>query len=1191
MKKIISVAILTLLFAALSATSVRMDYSFSNPVIGTNGSYDTITLPGTMNTGTPGEPSLPWAGTKLYIGSGVEVSEIKVVKRLPEKLNGTFNIEPIQESYPLSFEGEPIFTEQNNAIYDDSRLFPYDEYRNLSTHFLSGHAVGFASFSPFEYNPVSGEITFYRSVTVIMETSSTLRASNATSKYRSDSKTLDRLSKLVDNQNALPTIQRVAVPNGYEYLLIMDQSKVAQWQPLMDFYASKGARMEYITVQDIAAMGTGNDLQDKIRNTIIDEYTNNNITSVLLGGDTDVIPHRGFYVQMQEASYTDEDIPADIYYGSLDGTWNDDGDNLYGELMETDLIQEVAVGRICYNNNAEIQNAINKIISYQTIPVENEIETNLMVGEYLWDAPTYGGDYMDEMIDGSSMHGYTTIGVPSSWTIDTIYDRDLGGDGSWGANTILTALSNGYNFVNHLGHSATTYTMRLSNSHITNTNITNNGSNHNFSTVFTQGCYGGAFDNRETSPGYYTDDCITERFQAIENGVVAMISNSRYGWGSNGSTNGPSQYYHREFIDALFGEEINEIGWAVADSKADVIPFLDPGTMYWCYYQVNLFGDPGMREWTATPQYANIQQLGEVTGGSFVANFDVGIPNAKARILAGNELIYMGEADDFGFVYALFDQAVLPGQYQLIVEGNNYYVTTYNFNVIPSNEPYVTCVSTNYHDDDNLFVQGDNVFIDVVVENIGQQDTDASGTLTLSSQSDIIEIVNNTITIDDLTDAQEVSITNAFEIIINGSFTDLTEVELNYTATFNGNLTNFSSNITLNAANLRLDNINVISDNYFVAPGDDVEVYFTFENSGSAPASDVMVFLINTSPYIALNSTDVIVESIPVNGTGTNTVPLTLQVSENCPLDTQIDINYFAGGSGTNSIEDIISVYVSSGSFSFEPSEHNFQNYIITPEFANQWHRSSQRNNTTAGNYSMKFGATGGQEYANSSHGALETMELNILPDSELQFFHWMDAEDDANYMAWDGGLVQMSVQGGAWETIHPEGNYPNMITDNPASPFDAYQECYSGSFDWTQAVFDLGDTSGSVRFRFVFGSDGYVGGEGWYIDDVVVYNQTVDTEEDVQFVTSANMLHGNYPSPFNPSTTIAFSLKDDVQNARIEVFNIKGQKKETIHLDRDARETGRVIWEPENLSSGVYFYRLKADNDTVSTKKTILMK
>ena len=52
---------------------------------------------------------------------------------------------------------------------------------------------------------------------------------------------------------------------------------------------------------------------------------------MLLGGDTDVIPARFGYVTF----YTGDFIPTDMYYSCLDGTWNADGDSLWGEAYHS----------------------------------------------------------------------------------------------------------------------------------------------------------------------------------------------------------------------------------------------------------------------------------------------------------------------------------------------------------------------------------------------------------------------------------------------------------------------------------------------------------------------------------------------------------------------------------------------------------------------------------------------------------------------------------------------------------------------------------------------------------------------------------------------------------------------------------------------------------------------------------------
>ena len=84
--------------------------------------------------------------------------------------------------------------------------------------------------------------------------------------------------------------------------------------------------------------------------------------------------------------------------------------------------------------------------------------------------------------------------------------------------------------------------------------------------------------------------------------------------------------------------------------------------------------------------------------------------------------------------------------------------------------------------------------------------------------------------------------------------------------------------------------------------------------------------------------------------------------------------------------------------------------------------------------------------------------------------------------------------------------------------------------------------------------------------------------------------LFANYPNPFNPATTIEFAL-DKQQAVRLEVFNILGRKVTTL-VDQ-VLDAGyhKVVWDSsaEKVSSGVYFYRLKGENQTVSRKMLLL--
>jgi len=103
-----------------------------------------------------------------------------------------------------------------------------------------------------------------------------------------------------------------------------------------------------------------------------------------------------------------------------------------------------------------------------------------------------------------------------------------------------------------------------------------------------------------------------------------------------------------------------------------------------------------------------------------------------------------------------------------------------------------------------------------------------------------------------------------------------------------------------------------------------------------------------------------------------------------------------------------------------------------------------------------------------------------------------------------------------------------------------------------------------------------------------------VEDEGDGDASPSEFSLSDNYPDPFNPKTNIAYLVPRACQ-VRLEVFNVLGQKIRTL-VDEDQTAGNReVSWDGRNqtgeeVASGVYFYRLKAE-DFVETKKMVLMR
>jgi flagellar hook assembly protein FlgD len=94
-----------------------------------------------------------------------------------------------------------------------------------------------------------------------------------------------------------------------------------------------------------------------------------------------------------------------------------------------------------------------------------------------------------------------------------------------------------------------------------------------------------------------------------------------------------------------------------------------------------------------------------------------------------------------------------------------------------------------------------------------------------------------------------------------------------------------------------------------------------------------------------------------------------------------------------------------------------------------------------------------------------------------------------------------------------------------------------------------------------------------------------------IPVVTSLN---NAYPNPFNPNTTISYSMAD-AGNARIDIYNLRGQILRSFERDHANAGNYSFNWDGKDASgnfvgSGIYLYRMTSGNYS-ATKKLILSK
>ncbi|MBD3168444.1 MAG: T9SS type A sorting domain-containing protein [candidate division Zixibacteria bacterium] len=129
-------------------------------------------------------------------------------------------------------------------------------------------------------------------------------------------------------------------------------------------------------------------------------------------------------------------------------------------------------------------------------------------------------------------------------------------------------------------------------------------------------------------------------------------------------------------------------------------------------------------------------------------------------------------------------------------------------------------------------------------------------------------------------------------------------------------------------------------------------------------------------------------------------------------------------------------------------------------------------------------------------------------------------------------------------------GFYPNVVISEAEFPFTVIESMgKGGANDWTLS--------------------------GWFDE----------REVNIPLVTE---LRGNYPNPFNPSTVIDYDISTGGQ-VKLEVFNLMGQKVETLVDGYQTAGQKSVNWEASQYSSGIYFYRLTTDNYSKTKRMTLL--
>ncbi|MCX7784823.1 MAG: C25 family cysteine peptidase [candidate division WOR-3 bacterium] len=606
-------------------------------------------------TNEVGNPYLPIGLYTVLVPANSKVTSVSIVNSERIEIAGEFDILPTPQPQPFSLStGKPIII-PNDDVYSNSQPYPAKLIDFGNTGDKSGFRLCPIVIYPLQYFPAEKRLLLYKKITIQINyqehfTEPTFLTPKQKTIFEKEIKSI--VINPEDINRFAPTVTRKL--RECEYLVITTETLSSSLQPLVNWRTKQGFKAEITTVSHLTASYPGRDVPEKIRNGIIDYYRNRGLIFVVLAGDSQLVQPR--LARVVASSYTGN-IPSDLYFSDLNGSWDGNRNNIFGEVPgdSIDMYPDVYVGRASIDNVTEGNTFVNKVLTYEKNPVTDYLKKVLLPSVPLF--TNYHGRIVNDTI--------ATI-TPVGWFDANMIDPS-------GTTPMRDSINNGFHFCHISAHGSETGVGYQNGSLIYNNSAASSQTNGNRLVIVNSiACNAGDF-------GYGPSDCLAEIIANNPNGGgVAVIMNSRYGWGSPPNF-GPSERMDIKFYDFLFNADSFLIGIAHTRSKSIFTSYgLSDAVWRWCIYALNLFGDPAMPMWTEVPQnmicqFPQVVPLGP-SNFSVQVNNTSGMPVSRALVSLqkGNEIYVQSYTNNSGFAQIPITP-LTPGRLYLTITAHNCY--------------------------------------------------------------------------------------------------------------------------------------------------------------------------------------------------------------------------------------------------------------------------------------------------------------------------------------------------------------------------------------------------------------------------------------------------------------------------------------------------------------------------------------
>jgi len=408
----------------------------------------------------PGKPNLPSRVFAIAIPPGATMTDVTFDLGEGIVLPGRYDVVPVsvprvvgREDPQVRQREERIYAENHNAVYSQDAAYPKQAVEFVRTAAYRKYNLVDVRVTPFAYRPISGELTYYPSVTVHVH----YAISNELTTPMIDNlaRTERTAREIIVNYDQAASWYPRGPANGrgmHDFVIITPDSAAASVTPLANWETQKGRTVEVVTTSWINANYTGYDLAEKMRNFLREKYPAQEwgIEDVLLVGHYDDVPMR---LCWQDVGYGRPE--TDLYYAELslpdNQSWDANGNHLYGENADPiDFYSEVNVGRIPWSDPATVQSICEKSTAYEQNGDPTFKKNILLLGAFFW-PDTDNAVLMDRKVDQPWM---------TDWTMTRMFEEGQsthGMDYNLSYSNVRSVWSAGkYAFVNWAGHGSPT---------------------------------------------------------------------------------------------------------------------------------------------------------------------------------------------------------------------------------------------------------------------------------------------------------------------------------------------------------------------------------------------------------------------------------------------------------------------------------------------------------------------------------------------------------------------------------------------------------------------------------------------------------------------------------------------------------------------------------------------------------------